>query len=141
MTASFDPDTDQPQGLVTTTGDGDYLFTGLGPDVYFVDVINSTIPDGLVITTNNDPYGPITLGLGQNFLDADFGYYSPSEPKSRKFQTSPNPARVGKSIFTTASPIPVGDGHDAAAELLRQQRDQVTKAQRRRPISLPVTAP
>ncbi|MCO5197202.1 MAG: hypothetical protein M9941_05555 [Anaerolineae bacterium] len=97
----FDPDTDQPQGLQTTTGDGDYLFTGLGPDVYFVDVINSTIPDGLVITTNNDPYGPITLGLGQNFLDADFGYYSPSELEVEKIQTSPNPARVGESITYT----------------------------------------
>jgi hypothetical protein len=53
-----------------TSGNGNYLFTGLAAGRYCVDPIG---PDGFSLTTNNDPQ-TVDLGPGQNFLDADFGY-------------------------------------------------------------------
>lgn len=100
---------DQPQDSQTTTGDGDYLFTGLGPDTYFVDVVDATVPNGYVITTNNDPYGPIDLDPGEDFLDADFGYVSPAEVAVTKVQTSSDPTVVGGIVEYTIQITNVGD--------------------------------
>ncbi len=58
----------------TTSGDGDYLFTGLLAGDYCVEVGNSSVPAGYVITTNNDP---LDVNLPTNstvYRDADFGY-------------------------------------------------------------------
>ncbi len=42
--------------------------------VYCVDVLDATVPAGLVAGQRHDPHGPITLAEGQEYLDADFGY-------------------------------------------------------------------
>lgn len=70
----FNPATDYPRGIRVTSGDGEYLFDGLGPGKFWVNVVDSTVPAGFFITTNNDPFGIIDLGLDEDFLDADFGY-------------------------------------------------------------------
>lgn len=56
-----------------TSGDGMYLFEGVGPGTYTVDVDESTLPAGVVLTTGNEPFD-VDLGQGEDFLDADFGY-------------------------------------------------------------------
>ena len=64
----------------TTNASGYYEFTGLDcTETYWIDVVDGTLPSGLTLTTDNDPYGPISFEpeaevqvLGYN--DADFGY-------------------------------------------------------------------
>ena len=78
--------TDVAGNSVTTTTDhnGGYLFTGLLPDVYTVQVDETTLPTGLTQSANpvlpnadlgnqSQPYS-ISLGLGEKNLTADFGY-------------------------------------------------------------------
>ncbi|MFZ1473287.1 MAG: SdrD B-like domain-containing protein, partial [Anaerolineae bacterium] len=68
--------------LVTTTttdADGGYIFKNLVPGAYFVDVTDTyNVLAGLTHIAANqsqpDPTNPITLGLGQVYKDADFGY-------------------------------------------------------------------
>ncbi len=60
-------------GSDVTDANGNYLFTGLGEGVYCADPDETTVPDGLELTTDNDPE-TVDLGPGENFLDADFGY-------------------------------------------------------------------
>lgn len=64
----------------TTTGDGDYLFSPLGRDDLWVDVDESTLPPGAILTTANEPYtpgGPYPLMESENHRLADFGYRLP----------------------------------------------------------------
>ncbi len=56
-----------------TDANGKYLFAGLTPGTYTVDVI-SGIPAGFVLTTPPDP-ASVTLALNEQKLDVDFGYY------------------------------------------------------------------
>lgn len=56
-----------------TTGDGNYLFTGLAAGRYCVDPDQNTVPAGYALTTNNDPT-TADLAAGQNRTDVDFGY-------------------------------------------------------------------
>lgn len=58
----------------TTDASGKYLFTGVAAGSYCVDVLNATVPAGLVLTGGHDPNGPIVLADGQKYKDADFGY-------------------------------------------------------------------
>ena len=58
----------------TSAADGSYLFTGLAPDTYCV---KATDPAGATLTGGANPHGPIVLGAGQIYLDADFGYKTP----------------------------------------------------------------
>ncbi len=62
--------------LATTQTDanGSYLFTGLMPGIYKVD-IDTADADliGYTLTTNNDPHS-VTLTEGQVYADADFGF-------------------------------------------------------------------
>ncbi|MCB1054930.1 MAG: carboxypeptidase regulatory-like domain-containing protein, partial [Acidobacteria bacterium] len=56
-----------------TDAAGGYDFTGLVAGLYRVDVDESTLPGGLVLTTANEPL-EVTLASGENFDTADFGY-------------------------------------------------------------------
>ncbi|NNC94369.1 MAG: hypothetical protein HKN92_02325, partial [Chitinophagales bacterium] len=57
----------------TTDENGNYLFENLPPGVYIVNVVDSTLPAGKDLTTNNDPT-TVNLAAGENRLDVDFGY-------------------------------------------------------------------
>ena len=57
----------------TTSSTGAYTFTGLIPGDYTVDVTESTLPTGAVLTTANEPL-PVALTAGSNYATADFGY-------------------------------------------------------------------
>ncbi len=64
---------------LTTDADGGYLFNNLPPATYFVDVTDTNnVLAGLTHIVANqsqpDPTGPIVLGAGQVYKDADFGY-------------------------------------------------------------------
>lgn len=52
---------------------GGYLFNNLAPGDYWVDVDDSTIPEGFIITTGNDPL-LVQLDPGAADAGADFGY-------------------------------------------------------------------
>ncbi|MCO6449426.1 MAG: DNRLRE domain-containing protein, partial [Caldilineales bacterium] len=60
-----------------TAGDGDYLLTGLGADVYCVSVDRFTLPGGYEfipgLQSGPDPL-LVDLGPQENYTDADFGY-------------------------------------------------------------------
>lgn len=61
-------------GTRTTSGGGAYDFTGLVAGNYIVDVTDTdNVLATYAITTNNDPL-VVTLGNGQDFNAADFGY-------------------------------------------------------------------
>lgn len=66
--------------LVATTvtdADGGYVFDGLAPGSYFVDVDETSLPAGISETTypmGVDPSAVILLSEGENFDNADFGY-------------------------------------------------------------------
>gem|GEM_PF-1771655 len=63
----------------TTTGNGSYLFSGLMPAVYCVKVTDSHgVLTGWSLTGGTNPTAPITLAAGQTYLNADFGYQSPT---------------------------------------------------------------
>jgi uncharacterized repeat protein (TIGR01451 family) len=61
-----------------TDANGEYLFTGLFPGTYTVDVDDSTLPPGLILTGGVDPFSA-TLASGETNLDADFGYHEVDE--------------------------------------------------------------
>ncbi|MBU3012193.1 carboxypeptidase regulatory-like domain-containing protein, partial [Polaribacter vadi] len=94
-TVTLDPGTpgDASDDVTTTTdANGNYLFDNLPPGDYTVTVDASTVTSGLPAgvtasdlaeTFDNDGIGTantsdVTLGLGANNLDQDFGYYAPS---------------------------------------------------------------
>jgi|GEM_PF-1784231 len=64
-------------GLATTDGNGNYTFSNLGAGNYTVNVVDATVPAGMVLTTGNDPMS-VNLPAGVNFVDADFGYQRPA---------------------------------------------------------------
>ncbi|HEY1101769.1 MAG TPA: SdrD B-like domain-containing protein, partial [Myxococcota bacterium] len=59
-----------------TNSSGGYLFSNLLTGLYRVDVLDASVPSGLVLTTAND-FTDVSLGNGQNRLDVDFGYQGP----------------------------------------------------------------
>jgi hypothetical protein len=66
--------TDQATGEVftdVTDVDGYYLVDGLYASTYLVEVLTSTFPDNYGLTTTGSY--TITLSVGEDFLDADFG--------------------------------------------------------------------
>jgi glucose/arabinose dehydrogenase len=56
-----------------TNASGGYAFTGLQAGLYRVDVTWATAPAAFALTTGNDPL-QVTLGPGQTYLTADFGF-------------------------------------------------------------------
>ena len=65
-------------GNAVTDSNGKYRFNEIAAGTYCVDVINSTLPAGLILTGGSDPYGPILLAEGEQYRDADFGYGPPA---------------------------------------------------------------
>ncbi len=62
-----------------TSGNGNYLFSGLNAGTYSVRVVSSTVPAGYSQTYDLDGTGSahiasFSLGAGQNRTDVDFGY-------------------------------------------------------------------
>ncbi len=77
------PGWDQQLTATVSGADGRFLFSGLGGGRFFVDVTESTLPAGLVLTTGNEPYnlplGPYQLKESEQHRGADFGYF-PAHP-------------------------------------------------------------
>ena len=66
--------TEPPLRVTTTSGDGDYLFSAVPAGDYCVVVDEDTLPSpGYVSTTLNNPLD-VSLSIGQDYLEADFGY-------------------------------------------------------------------
>ena len=83
----------------TTDANGFYLFPGLAPGDYTVDVIDATLPGGFSVhTTGNDPLA-VMLGSGEDFRDADFGY---------DYNAGEGTATIGDRIWNDVD----GDGAD-----------------------------
>ena len=59
--------------IKVTGANGNYLFSELCDGEYIVDVDDSTLPFGVVLTTTPEPWA-ISLGIDQHILYADFGY-------------------------------------------------------------------
>jgi len=95
----FDPSKDTVVGTQTTNANGKYLFQNVAPGDYFAVVVESTVPAGYIITTNNSPTTVFNLPEGGVYLDADFGYARPwGEYQISKTLTSGNPAVVGGEV-------------------------------------------
>ena len=79
----FNSATDTLVGTEKTGADGGYIFTGLAPGTYFVDVVDAANPNGPLnglthVVANQslpDPTGPIVVAAGDFYEQADFGYY------------------------------------------------------------------
>ncbi|MDQ1301130.1 MAG: hypothetical protein QG637_1051, partial [Chloroflexota bacterium] len=98
----FDPAKDVVIGTQTTSASGKYLFTNIPPGDFFAVVVDSTVPAGFIITTNNNPTPVFNLPEGGVYLDADFGYARPwGEYQISKTLTSGNPSVVGEEIAYT----------------------------------------
>ena len=98
----WDPNIDQVVGTRTTSGGGRYLFQTIPAGDYFVKVVDSTVPGGYVLTTDNDPTPLISLAEGQSYLQADFGYtVAYGELEINKTLTSTPPFYVGQEIDFT----------------------------------------
>ena len=71
-----EPGGDDGASIATTVTDanGNYVFDGLAPGFYFVDLDGSTVPAGLTLSAGTDPSSLIGLSEGERYLDADFGY-------------------------------------------------------------------
>jgi uncharacterized repeat protein (TIGR01451 family) len=65
---------DVPLANAVTNSSGQYRFNEVPAGTYCVDVLDSTLPPGLILTGGSDPHGPIKLAEGQQYRDADFGY-------------------------------------------------------------------
>ncbi|RLT40063.1 MAG: hypothetical protein DWI57_09120, partial [Chloroflexi bacterium] len=104
VTLDLYKDTDGTPGLNTATdtkvestvtdADGGYLFSGLEPGTYFVDVtdLNGQLTGLTHIVANqsqSDPTPAIVLASGQVYKDADFGYVD----------NSPGKAMVGDTVW------------------------------------------
>ena len=72
----FEPGGDDGAAIATTVtdADGNYLFSGLPPGFYFVDLDGATVPQGLILSAGTDPSARIALTEGERYVDADFGY-------------------------------------------------------------------
>jgi uncharacterized repeat protein (TIGR01451 family) len=102
-----------------TDADGGYLFTGLLPGTYFVDVTDtlgrlSGMAHIVANQSRPDPTGTITLGVGQVYKDADFGYVR---------QPAPGTAIVGDLVWYDQNTNGIQDpGEPGAAGLTVQLR-------------------
>lgn len=81
----YDPGIDTPVTNDVTDADGKYLFTGLPQGMYIIATDTNGVLNGIEVTSDpdadGDPEGPgrdglygHTLGIGQNFMGADFGF-------------------------------------------------------------------
>jgi uncharacterized repeat protein (TIGR01451 family) len=58
---------------VTTNSNGNYTFSNVIPATYYIDINDNTVPVNYILTTLADPLF-VTIGSGENYIDADFGY-------------------------------------------------------------------
>jgi hypothetical protein len=104
----------------TTSGDGGYTFSALGPGDYSVRVLAATLPAGLEATydldgTDTADTAAVPLTAGENRTDVDFGYQAvpPSNPGTGTIGYWKNHAEawpveqitVGGVIYTKAQAI------------------------------------
>jgi hypothetical protein len=89
-----DPSDGSLVDTATTDATGRYLFPDLGSGSYVVGVTDECgALTGLSLTTASiDPHGPIDLGRGIRYLEADFGY-APSDPTR---------AAIGDTVWSDA---------------------------------------
>ncbi len=101
-----------------TDADGNYVFKGIPAGAYQVDVLDSSLPMGLVhstptftgdLTNKADPY-TVTITAGQENLTADFGYnWAPSADVTGNTNTG----AIGDRVWIDAD----GDGRQDPEEL------------------------
>ncbi len=89
----------------TTSGDGNYLFSGLAGGTYKVKVVSSTLPSGLTPTYDLDGTGTahtatFTLSAGQARTDVDFGYRTPPACTAGTFKDNFNTASFSNNDGT-----------------------------------------
>ncbi len=93
---TFEATADTLVDSVRTNRLGYYLFQYLKPGNYFVDIDHPYMTDtSVVLTTNNDPAGPISVVDSNPILDVDFGFtatgqltYNPVQLDSFNFQSN-----------------------------------------------------
>jgi uncharacterized repeat protein (TIGR01451 family) len=100
-------DTGEP--FVVTDGGGNYDFTNLAAGDYIVDVDDTTLPPGFILTTGFDSIS-LTLVDGEDFNAADFGYRSPDSEPTISSATNQNflvgdPATAISTITVTDDPF------------------------------------
>jgi hypothetical protein len=88
----------------TTTSGGGYLFTGVPPGDYIVNVVDSTVPPTYTLTTANDPTA-VPLAGGQSRLDVDFGYKPPT-PTTTTTTTTTSTSTTTTTTSTTTTTRP-----------------------------------
>ena len=85
----------------TTSGDGKYLFSGLGAGTYKVMVNTSSLPKNMTQTYELDKSlngsTTVSLSAGQNRVDVDFGYVG-KKPGICLAKTGPSKAAVNSTI-------------------------------------------
>ena len=86
--------------IQTTDSNGKYAFDDVEAGTYCVDVNEATLPAGLSLTSGNEPLR-VTLGAGQVFLTADFGYGA--GPSSIDIQKTPDTQTIAAGASATFS--------------------------------------
>jgi uncharacterized repeat protein (TIGR01451 family) len=74
-------------GTATTDANGNYLFSGLAPGTYYIDVTDGSVPTGLVLAPGSfdAPSEPLatlptyTVTASEVYLSADIGYTTPGD--------------------------------------------------------------
>ena len=84
-----------------TAGDGSYEFTGLAAGDYVVDVVETSLPTGLALTTGNEPFAA-TVAAGDVVDTADFGYREQADLSLTKV-VSDATANVGETVTFTVT--------------------------------------
>ena len=76
---------DTAAGTTTTDASGNYIFDGLAPDAYVIQVDDTTLPAGFTTSPTGDPDSdadntsrPIVVAPGDVVLTGDFGYNLPT---------------------------------------------------------------
>ena len=101
---------DAGEPFVVTDGSGNYDFGNLVAGDYVVDVDDTTLPSGFILTTGSDTLS-VTLADGEDFNDADFGYQAPGtvtghlfiDVNSNGVQDASEVGLVGVDIIITDS--------------------------------------
>jgi len=92
-----------------TDADGYYGFFDLSAGKYVVDVDEATLPEGYILTTNNEPL-TVVLSAGENYSDANFGYavseLTPTPTPTSTPTAPPSPTPTLTPVPPTPTPEP-----------------------------------